>query len=93
MRKKRIVIENGKHGRKILVYGFCNNIKKNTLESACCVDCYSGQHGKDAIEKLELQPGDEVIAAQDNNRILVCFENGGMISVPESIEIIKTGTS
>lgn len=88
MSKRNIVIETGKHGRRILVYGFCNHIKENTLESACCIDCYSGQHGKDVIEKLELQSGDEVVAAQVNNRILICAKNGMLLSISESFEVI-----
>lgn len=92
-RKTRIVAEKGERGRKILVYGFCNIIKDNILESACCVDCYQGFHGPDAIERLELQSGDEIIAAQANNHILFHTENGMSVSVNDSLKIrnIKKG--
>jgi hypothetical protein len=89
-----IVIEEGRgngmgsllcqYKRKILVYGFCNYCRNGELSSACCIDCWGGLHGDNAIKKMELQTGDYVIASEHNNFISI-VGNGSISKVKEFV--------
>jgi hypothetical protein len=70
--------------RKILVYGFCNHVRNGELSSACCIDCWAGFHGDNAVKKMELQTGDYVIASEHNNFISI-VGNGSISKVKEFV--------
>jgi hypothetical protein len=89
--KKGIVIEDqegyalgSNYKRKILVYGFYNILVNLELSSACCIDCYAGFHGDNAVQRIELQSGDYIVASHVENYIKV-INKGTILKLKEFV--------
>lgn len=80
---------NVRYKRKILINGFCNYLKGKELESTCCVDCYAGFHGENAVETLMVQSGDYLVTNQLNNSLSICTD-GMILRVKELIVYIPS---